>query len=94
MERARGRETEVRGGEEEGEGERDQPVRQHREEQPLQGGRLDIVLSERDCDNVNWGKRTTCTGKEARDNNQSTTLQRDCDNMNWNESSTCTGTTS
>ena len=64
MERARGRETEVRGGEEEGEG--DQPVRQHREEQPLQGGRLDIVLPERDCDNVNWGKRTTLIGREAR----------------------------
>jgi len=42
---------------------------------------------------VNWDKRTTFTGKEARDNNQSTTLQRDCDNMNWNEKSTCTGTT-
>jgi len=50
-------------------------------------------LSERDCDNVNWGKRTTLIGREARDNNQSTTLQRDCDNMNWNEKSTCTGTT-
>ena len=60
------------------------------QEQPLLGGRLDIVLSERDCDNVNWGKRTTCTGREARDNNQSTTLQRDCDNVNWDKRSTCT----
>lgn len=40
MERSRGGETTLRGGEEEGEGERNQPLWQHWEEQPVQGGRL------------------------------------------------------